>query len=146
MIEIKDIQRIILFRELSQAELHKIQPLFFEKDYHKGMYLFFEGNPGGILYLVKSGGIEIVKKKGNQEIKLTELGPGDFVGEMSLIDDEPRSASAKMTEDSILMVVTKKNFQTMLSTSPEIGVKILLAFLKILSKRLRETNKKILDV
>ncbi len=105
--------------------------------------MFFEGMVGGIMYLVKKGGVKIYKKKGLKEIFIAGLGPGDFVGEMSLIDDEPRSAAAKVTEDSILMVITKKNFENILQVSPMSANKILIAFLRILSKRLRDTNKKI---
>lgn len=105
--------------------------------------MFFEGMVGGIMYLVKKGGVKIYKKKGLKEIFIADLGPGDFVGEMSLIDDEPRSAAAKVTEDSILMVITKKNFENILQVSPMSANKILIAFLRILSKRLRDTNKKI---
>jgi CRP/FNR family transcriptional regulator, cyclic AMP receptor protein len=146
MVEAKDLRRSVLFSDLTDVEIDSIKNLIFEKEYRKGTALFFEGMAGGIMYLVKEGSVDIFKKKGMEELPLATLGPGDFVGEMSLIDDEPRSAAAKVNEASVLMVITKKNFQDILRASPEGANKILISFLKILSKRLRETNRKILDV
>jgi len=146
MVEVQDLRRSTLFRELTDEEIESIRWLIFEKEYRKGTALFFEGMTGGIMYLVKSGRVEIFKKKGSRELTIATLGPGDFVGEMSLIDDEPRSAAARVIQDSVLMVITKKNFQNILTASPKGANKILIAFLKILSKRLRDTNRKITEV
>ena len=146
MVEIEDLKKSYLFKTLTNEEISKIKHLIFEKEYRKGTALFFEGMAGGIMYLVKKGTVEIFVKKAGQEIAIAKLGTGDFVGEMSLIDDEPRSAAARVSENSILMVITRKNFQDILKASPEGANKILIAFLKILSKRLRDTNAKILDL
>jgi CRP-like cAMP-binding protein len=142
MVEAKDLQQILLFRELSAEEIEKIARFIFERPYRKGTVLFFEGMPGGILYLVKSGKIEIFIKKDGQDISIAHLGPNDFVGEMSLIDEEPRSAAARVVEDAVLMVVTKKSFQDIMAAIPQAANKILVTMLKILSRRLRETNRK----
>ncbi|MBN1595901.1 cyclic nucleotide-binding domain-containing protein [candidate division FCPU426 bacterium] len=146
MVEKKDLRRCYLFQELTDAEIERIRPLIFEKEYRGGTVLFFEGMAGGVMYLVKTGKVEIYTKKKGKEITIATLGPGDFVGEMSLIDDQPRSAAARVSGDTVLMVVTKKNFQDILTASPEGANKILIAFLKILSRRLRDTNRKIADL
>jgi len=142
MVEGKDLQQIVLFRDLSSEEVEKISRFVFERPYRKGTVLFFEGMPGGILYLVKSGKVEIFIKKDKEEIRIAQLGPSDFVGEMSLIDDEPRSAAARVMEDSVLMVITKKSFQDLMAAIPEAANKVLVTMLKILSRRLRDTNRK----
>ncbi|MDV7395779.1 cyclic nucleotide-binding domain-containing protein, partial [Arthrospira platensis SPKY1] len=80
-----------------------------------------------------------------QEISITTLKPGDFVGEMSLLDDEPRSAAARVSQDAVLLVVTKRHFQEILKASPEGANKIFIALLKIMSKRLRDTNRKLIQ-
>ncbi|MCK5217923.1 Crp/Fnr family transcriptional regulator [bacterium] len=93
--------------------------------------------------MVKSGRIEIFTKKEDKEISIAVLGAGNFVGEMSLIDNEPRSASARIAEDAMLMVLNKKCLQNIIATNPEGGNKILMVLLRILCQRLRETNSKL---
>jgi CRP/FNR family transcriptional regulator, cyclic AMP receptor protein len=145
MVDLKDLQKIYIFSDLNTEELARIKPLIFEKEFNKGTVLFFEGMAGGIMYLVKSGQIEIYKKQGSQEIAITTLKPGDFLGEMSLLDDEPRSAAARVGQDAVLLVITKRNFQEILKASPEGANKIFIALLRIMSKRLRDTNRKLMQ-
>lgn len=145
MVDLKDLQQIYIFSDLTADELERIKPLIFEKEFRKGTALFFEGMAGGIMYLVKSGQIEIYKRQGSLEIPITTLGPGDFLGEMSLLDDEPRSAAARVSQDAVLLVVTKRHFQEILKASPEGANKIFIALLKIMSKRLRDTNQKLIQ-
>lgn len=145
MVDIKDLQKIFIFSDLTPEELDRIKPLIFEKEFKKATMLFFEGMAGGIMYLVKSGQIEIFKKQGSQEIPITTLKPGDFLGEMSLLDDEPRSAAARVSQDAVLLVITKRHFQEILKASPEGANKIFIALLKIMSKRLRDTNQKLIQ-
>ena len=93
--------------------------------------------------MVKSGKIEIFTKKGEQEISMAILEAGNFVGEMSLIDDEPRSASVRIAEDAMLMVLNKKCLQNIIAANPGGGNKILMVLLRMLCQRLRETNSKL---
>ncbi len=143
MVEVEDLKKIILFRDFSEAEIQKIKPVIFERAYPKGTILFREGMPGGVMYMVKSGRIEIFTKKEEQEISITILKAGNFVGEMSLIDDEPRSASVRIVEDAMLMVLNKKCLQNIITANPEGGNKILMVLLRMLCQRLRETNSKL---
>ena len=143
MVEIEEIKNISIFQDLTDNEIEKIKHLFHEKDYPRGRTLFFEGMSGGIMYLVKSGKIEIFKKIEGEEVLLASLCAGSFLGEMSLFDDEPRSAGARVAENTVLLVITKKNFQGILKISPEGSNKILMSLLKIISQRLRETNRKL---
>lgn len=141
MIESKDLRNSKIFRDLTNEEIERISPLVFEKDYRQGKALFFEGMAGGIMYLVKSGKVDILAKKGGKEIPVASLLPGDSLGEMSLIDDLPRSATAMVSQDAVLIVITKKSFQDILRVCPEGANKMLIAFLKIMSARLRNTNR-----
>lgn len=144
MIEVKDLKYVSVFKSLTNEELEKVKNHIFEKNIKKGTTLFYEGMSGGVMYIVKSGEIEIYKKGSPTEISLAKLGAGSFVGEMSLIDDEPRSASARISSDATLLVITKASFHDIVTKNPEGGNKILLAFLKMLSTRLRDTNKKLM--
>ena len=143
MIEIIDLKRVSVFKNLTNDELNDIKILVTEKTFAKGTILFKEGMRGGVMYIVKKGGIEIFKKGKPSEISLAKLGPGSFVGEMSLIDDEPRSASARISEDAVLLIITKSSFQEIITKNAEAGNKILITFIKMLNSRLRNTNKRI---
>jgi len=143
MIEAKDIKSVSLFENLSNDELDRIKSSIAEKAYKKGTTLFQEGMSGGVMYIVKKGEIEIFQARGTSEISLAKLRDGSFVGEMSLIDDKPRSASARVSADSVLLILTKANFHDIITKNAECGNKILLTFLKRISSRLRETNKKV---
>ncbi len=144
MIESADLARFNIFRELTGEELDRIKRFVFERTFKAGSTLFMEGMQGEVLYLVRSGRIEILKRKGADDMLIATLGPNDFVGEMSVIDDERRSATARVAEDAELWVVTKKSFQDIIQTLPEGASKILLAILRIVNQRLREANRKLL--
>lgn len=137
--KIKDLQ---LFKNLNENELGIVAKKVFEKQYKSGAILFVEGMPGEILYIVLEGGVDIFKKTKSGEKLIANIGPGEIVGEMSLIDEEPRSASGRTSTDSKLLVITKNSFNEMLDSDPKIAAKILMALLKITSKRLRITDKK----
>jgi CRP/FNR family transcriptional regulator, cyclic AMP receptor protein len=137
------LKKLTLFEACTDQELTQIGRAVFEKEYRQGATLFVEGMTGGIMYLLVRGRISIFKRKGTKEVEIAAMEAGDFVGEMSLIDEEPRSASAKVTEDATLVVITKKSFRDILQASPQAGNKILLSLLKSLSRRLRETNRRL---
>jgi CRP/FNR family transcriptional regulator len=143
MIETADLQQISIFKELASSEIEPIKHLIFERTYKAGSTLFLEGMKGEVFYIIKQGKIEILKKKDLQEIHIATLGSGQFVGEMSIIDDEPRSATAKVLEDSVLFIVTKKCFLDIMRATPEGANKILMTMLKIVNQRLRDTNRKL---
>ncbi len=146
-LDIESLRLLPLFKELSPAELTNVAPLFFEKPYTKNSTLFVEGMTGEILYVIKKGSVNITKKgKANEEIVLATLKEGEFLGEMSLIDNRPRTATAKVAEESTLLVMTKKAFTTLLEKHPETALKILLTFLKTANERLRKANESIKQV
>ena len=146
-LDIETLKPLPLFQDLTADELANVAPLFFEKPYGQNSTLFVEGMTGEILYIIKKGSVNITKKGSNsQEIVLATLKAGEFLGEMSLIDNRPRTATAKVAEESQLVVMTKKAFSTLLEKHPDIALKILLVFLKIANERLRKANESIKQV
>jgi len=146
-LDIESLRFLPLFKDLTPTELTNVAPLFFEKPYSKNSTLFVEGMTGEILYVIKKGSVHITKKmSNNQESILATLKEGEFLGEMSLIDNRPRTATAKVAEESALIVMTKKAFNTLLEKYPDIALKILLVFLKIANERLRKANESIKQV
>jgi CRP-like cAMP-binding protein len=146
-LEIESMKGIPLFKDLATPEMANTAPLFFEKLYTKNSTLFVEGMTGEILYVIRKGSVNITKKgKANEEIVLATLKEGEFLGEMSLIDNRPRTATARVAEDSTLLVMTKKAFTTLLEKHPDVALKILLVFLKTANERLRKANESIKQV
>ncbi len=132
-----------LFGSLSAEELERMSKMIFIRGYKAGRTLFYEDTPGEVMYLVQAGSVGIYKTgTDKKELLLATVGPGSFFGEMSLLDDQPRSATAKVAEDAELVVITKKAFEQMLETDPGITSKILIALLKAVFQRLRATDEK----
>ncbi len=141
--EYEQIKSLSFFKDLSDQEMEVVLKKVFTKFYKKGSTLFVEGMPGEVLYIVMEGGVVISKKtKEGEEVEITKLGCGEIVGEMSLIDAGPRTATGKTEVDSKLIVITKKSFNEILESDPRIAAKILMELLKVLNKRLRATDKK----
>jgi len=146
-LDIESLKILPLFKELTPAEINNLAPLFFEKNYSKNSTLFVEGMSGEILYVIKKGAVQISKKgNGNDEVVLATLKEGEFLGEMSLIDNRPRTATARVSDEAILLVMTKKAFNSLLEKYPDIALKVVLVFLKIANERLRKANESIKQV
>ena len=138
---------LTIFNDLDKNELEIVQKHVFEKSVKKDSVLFVEGMPGELLYIIISGCVEIIKEtKDYGKIVLATIGANDIVGEMSLIDSEPRSATGITSEDSVLLVIKKQSFNEILQSDPRVAAKVLMGLLKVISRRLRMTDKKIEDI
>jgi CRP-like cAMP-binding protein len=92
----------------------------FTRTYPKNTMIFSESQPGKELYIIQKGSVKITKIVNDNEVLLALLKPGDIFGEMALLEDKPRSASAIAHEDAVLLAVNKANFKRMVSTEPQI--------------------------
>ncbi len=136
-----------LFKSLTTQELENMAVFLFEKTYAQGSTLFVEGMTGEILYLIRKGSVEVIKKSTEGVDKvLATLKAGESLGEMSLVDNLPRTATARVAEESQLLVMTKKSFMLLIEKYPSLGVKILLEFLKTANNRLRLANETLKQV
>lgn len=108
----------------------------------KDQVLFQKGDPGDKLYIVDKGAVKICTytEKGDEFIYAT-FGPGDFFGEMALIDGLPRSADAITTMDSSLYILHKSDFDSLLKSH----FKLVEAILRALSRRIRDLNEMLVD-
>jgi signal transduction histidine kinase len=95
-----------------------------------------EGTPGDGLYIILRGRLEVTKREGDHDVVLAQRGPGEFLGEMSLIESAPRSASARTIEASELLVVDPPAFQTLLKSSSSAATTLL----RTVAGRLRSTE------
>ncbi len=97
-----------------------------------GVMIFIEHEPGAELYIIQQGNVKITKIVDKNEVLLAVLRPGDIFGEMALLDNKPRSASACAYGDVIVFAVNKANFETMVQMQPQLAVKLI----TILSERI----------
>lgn len=140
-----DPNTIPIFQGISQEEMDQIIKYAFIKTFDTGYVLFRENLiVGQIMYVVLSGSVEITKKDNTgKESTIAVLGPGACIGEMSLFEQEKRSASALIKDRAELLVMPKYNFDRMLQSRPNETIKILLNFIKVMSQRLRDTTQKL---
>ncbi len=92
----------------------------FTRTYPKGTMVFSESQPGQELYIIQKGSVKITKIVNDNEVMLALLKTGDIFGEMSLLEDKPRSASAIAHENAVLLAVNKANFKIMVKSQPQI--------------------------
>lgn len=98
--------------------------------------LFQEGDVGENMYIIQSGRVKISKLIRGVEKTLATLAKGEFLGEMAILNDKPRSATAETLDDCDMLVIDRKTFETLIRGNSEIAVR----FIKRLADRLRETN------
>ncbi len=101
----------------------------------KGEIIFHEGDPSDYAYIIVSGSIEILEKTPDGQKVLGVLGRNEIFGEIGLIDGLPRSATARVKQDSLIYILTPEIFASLAQENPE----TLLPILRILTNRLRET-------
>ncbi len=111
----------------------------FGKTFRKGEIICKEGDIGDEMYIIHSGKIAITKMSRDLETTLAVLTDGEFFGEMAIIDNQPRSATAKAVDDSKVIVLSAEIFETQISTNP----KLIMRILRKMSNRLREADRKI---
>ncbi len=116
-------------------------PLFqrFGKEFPKSTVLFREGESGKEMYVLQSGRVVITKKVRDEQKTLAVLGPGEFFGEMALISNKPRNASATVAEAARLLVIDPKTFEGMIRGNSEIAVRMI----KKLAERLADADAQI---
>jgi CRP-like cAMP-binding protein len=111
----------------------------FGREFPRGTVLFREGEPGKEMYVLQAGRVAISKKVRDVEKVLATLGPGEFFGEMAIISNKPRNASAIVADDAKLLVIDPKTFEAMIRGNSEIAVRMI----KKLADRLSEADAQI---
>ncbi len=126
-----------MFSDLSEAELARFAEVAREREYPKNSVILFEDDPGDALYIVSSGQVKVVLiGEDGREVILSVLGDGDFFGEMALIDDEPRSASARARGDCRVFPIDEARFQLLVKETPFFALQMM----KTLARRLRKMD------
>lgn len=134
------LKKIPLFKDINDDLHHEIIQHIVLMYYPSGYTLFKQGAQGDALYIVKSGAIEIYKEpkeEGDLPEKLATIGEGGFFGEMSLVSEEPRNASAKAIAESEIFILNKTDFKTLLDTNPSLAEQVSATVIA----RLKENDK-----
>jgi CRP-like cAMP-binding protein len=129
-----------LLSRIEAAELQRLAALTRERQYAKGSVILFENDPGDSLFIVRQGRVKVVLVgEDGREVILGVLGPGEYFGELSLIDEQPRSAHVIAMEDSMLLMLRSDDFRRRVEATPAMAWSLLLE----LSRRLRRADGKI---
>ncbi|HSB69989.1 MAG TPA: cyclic nucleotide-binding domain-containing protein [Candidatus Methylomirabilis sp.] len=138
------LKAVPFFRDLTPEELDWIVGLGRIVTYTKDMVLFKEGDQGEALYLVVDGSVRVSKTgPGSADQPMAFMERGSCFGEMALVDEFPRSATAVANQESRILFIEKQAFLNFLEQHPVVGRKILWAFCRSLSMRLREASDRI---
>jgi CRP/FNR family transcriptional regulator len=122
--------------------------------FQDGQVIFCENEPGNDLYILQRGKVRITKFIKGNDVQLNVMKPGDIFGEMALLENKPRSASATAIEETELLVINKQNFEIMTVKQPQLMTRIITilseriwnAYRKILNSNLPDINARILDM
>jgi len=148
-VTVKSEDKVDLFKErgLSAAEMKLLATFSSEERFREGSMIFREGEKGDKLYIVLDGRVRISKFiPGVGEEALTVLDRGDFFGEMALIDEKPRSADAKSHDgDATVLSIDRATLNEILSMDPHASLQFLNLLCRMISRRLREINEKIVQ-
>jgi uncharacterized membrane protein len=135
---IDTLRHVPLFESLDNEAADELCHLLESLDRKSGTFLFRAGDEGDAMYVIERGRVRIcVRTTQGHELTLTELGRGDFFGEMALLDGKLRSADAVVAEDARLAVLSREHFLSFVRSSPNVALELLSS----LANRLRRTDE-----
>lgn len=144
----KFLKKVELFRELEDEELNVILEQLQEKSFAPRSYLFQENSPmNKFLYIIREGEVELFKKTPfGEEKRLTFFGPYDFLGEGTIMADTPHSTNARALQPTTVFCISKDGFAQLFNTQASIALKIFKQISKVISRRMRQSNSKVVNV
>lgn len=135
------LRTIPIFEGLGFNDLKKIELIVHKRTFMPNEIIFYERQPGAGMYIIKKGLIKLTKTVNEERVKISELKDGEFFGEMSLLDEYPRSAEATAVEKTEVLGIFRPDLFDLIESNPKLGYKILLRLSKSLASRLRETTE-----
>jgi uncharacterized membrane protein len=136
-IDVSVLKDVPLFQLLDEDELRALTTEIEERTYVAGQTVFKAGQPGGEMHVVLEGRVEtFLTDEEGQRVVLAKLGPGEIFGELSLLDNNPRSASAEAREPTRTCIVDRADLERLFARKPQAALDIL----AVLSRRLRMTD------
>jgi CRP-like cAMP-binding protein len=145
-ITVENIKDMPLFRELDLAEAEALASRLRLISLQPEQALFQEGDPGRDFFIIASGHIRITTKVKNREKTLAILGKGDFFGEIALLDQGPRSATARASETAEIYALGAADFEHFILNNGTTAAKILKALLSVVCGRMRMANEHLREI
>ena len=131
--------RVPLFKELEAQDLRRLAAASHVETFSTGEAIVEVGEPGRSLYLVTEGQVQVLYPVRAEEFELARLGPGEFFGEMALLNEKPRSATVRAVDEVSAIVLDKTEFRAIVLERPNVA----LALLEVLSVRIRQADEQI---
>ena len=133
-------RNIPLFENLADTDLELLVRHAHKKTYRRNAILINEGDRTDSMYVIESGKVKVyLSNEDGKEVILSMEGPGSYIGEIALLDDEPRSASVVTLERSVFQIITKDDFRACLAGNPDLALSVI----RTLTLRLRSVTEKI---
>ena len=136
-----ELRQVPLLADLPEEDLERLYEMAETVSVPAGQLVLREGDTGDALYIVLEGELEVTKRRGGQEVVLSSYEPGQFFGEMALLERAPRSASVRTLRESRMLAIDQAAFQTLLSRSPSAPFNIL----RTVTSRLRSTESMLIQ-
>jgi CRP/FNR family transcriptional regulator, cyclic AMP receptor protein len=144
--EVHFLKNVPIFHNMSTRHLGRIRQAIQTRFYNAGEVLFSEGQVGRAIFIIRSGQVELSKKtESGGGLKLGLLNPGQVFGEMALLENQPRTATATMVESGEICLLYTSTLEALIKSHPDVGVKLLRNIAVMLSTLLRRTNEKLED-
>lgn len=141
------LSKVPAFANLAPRELKEVAAIVHKREYRTNEPVFYQGDPGLGMYIVKDGEVSIViQGKDGNERELAVFSDGDFFGELALLDESPRSANAVCKTDCTLIGFFRPDLFELVEKNTTLGIKIVLKLAEIVAQRLRHTDKELSKV
>lgn len=132
-----------LFRYFTEAERDRIEAIGQVKRIAEGAYLIRAGEIDSTLFAVEDGHLDIIGMDDGKMIVVATVGPGDVIGEVSFIDDSPRTVSVKAGEETTVRAWDKRSLSEALAFEPQLLAKFSVAMSELLVERLRDMSRRV---
>lgn len=137
------LQVVPFFVNLNPEEVENLSRLLVVRRFSAGQIVFHHGDPGGLLYIVSKGRVKITHSTPDgQEAMLAIVGVGDFFGELALLDDSPRSATAEALESTETLTLHREDFMRFIQANPDFSLHVL----QTMARRIRRLNNQVSDI
>ncbi len=137
---------IPIFDSLDSAELRMLSKYLNVVEAKRGEIIFKEGDRGDYVCFVAEGALDVIKSNDQkQHVVISTLSKGRSIGEMSILDNFPRSASVRARTKATLVTLSRDSFESICEEHPRIGLKIVRGIARLLSLGLRKTSSRLAD-
>lgn len=141
------LKKNLLFKGCTAEDFELLSGLLQERQVKPNTTIFSEKMPAEALYIIKSGKIKISVMEGEgDEVGLLELGPGDFFGEIALIQESSRAVTARAESAAEVVMLTRKDFIALLDLDPRVGAKVTLAIARLLAMRVKAYSGRLREI